>query len=134
MYINIQWMLNSLWSLALHLGTTLFIVHIPQATCLDHQNSLYYHNIALIETSSLKSWPNNRIYGENDARKAYQLNLYPTPNRDSCTSQSLVWPSCNFLNFSWNSILWLMNISTRMSNLLNMLSINAYVTPSITMI
>jgi hypothetical protein len=159
-------MLNFPWLLALHLGTMLFIAHMPQATCLDCPNSLYYHNIALIETSRLNSWPNNKMYGENDARKAYQLNLYPIPNHDSCSSQSLVWPfwcpyfckvlhlmtcticstnlyalgwyheimwwsirafSCNFWNFSWNSILWLMNISTRTPNLLNMLSINAYV-------
>ncbi len=141
-----------------------------QATCLDHSNSFYEHNIALIETSNLNSWLNNRIYGENDARKVYQVNLYPMFNHDSCNSQSLVWPfwcpyfckvphlticticstnlyalgwfhevmwwsirifSCNFWNFSWNSILWLMNISTRMPNLLNMLSINAYVVPSL---
>jgi hypothetical protein len=163
-------MINFPWLLALHLGTTLFIAHMTQTTCLDHPNSLYYHNIALIETSSLNSWPNNKIYGENDARKACQLNLYPIPNHDSSSSQFLVCPfwypyfckvphliicticstnlytlrwsheamwwsirafSCNFWNFSWNSILWLMNISTRMPNLLNMLSINAYVAPSL---
>jgi len=61
--------------IGIHLGTMLFIAHMPQATCLDRPNSLYYHNIALIETNSLNSWTNNRIYVENDARKAYQLNL-----------------------------------------------------------
>jgi hypothetical protein len=85
-------MINFPWSLALHLGTTLFIAHMPRATCLDHPNSLYYHNIALIETSNLNSLLNNRIYGENDARKAYQLSLYPIPNYDNCSSQSLIWP------------------------------------------
>jgi len=169
-YINVQRMLNFPWSLALHLGTTLFIAHIPQATCLDHPNSLYYHNIALIETNNLNSWPNNRIYGGNDARKAYQLNLYPILNYDNCSFQSSIWRfwcpyfnkvphlticticstnlnafglfhevmwwsikafSFNFWNFSWNSILWLMNISTKMPNLLNRLSINAYVAPSL---
>ncbi len=91
MYMNVQWMLNFPWSLALHLGTMLFITHMSQATCFDHPNSLYYHNIVLIKTSSLNSWPNNRIYGENDARKAYQLNVYPIPDHDSCSSQSLIW-------------------------------------------
>ncbi len=85
-------MLDFPWLLALHLGTTLFIAHMPQATHLDCPNPLYYHNIALIKTSRLNSWPNNKIYGENDARKAYQLNLYPIPNHDSCSSQSLIWP------------------------------------------
>ncbi len=170
MYINVQRMLNFPWSLALHLGTTLFIAHMLQGTCLDHPNSLYYYNIVLIETSSLNSWPNNKIYDENDARKAYQLNLYPIPNHDSSSSQVLVWPfwcpyfckvprftiyticstnlyalgwfhevmwwsiknfSCNLWNFSWNSILWLVNVLSRMRNLLNTPSINAYVAPSL---
>ncbi len=125
MYINVYRMLYFPWSLALQLGTTLFIAHMLQATCLDHPNSLYYHNIALIETSSLNSWPNNRIYGENGARKAYQLNLYPIPNHDSSSSQSLVWPfSCPY--FCKVPHLTIYTICST-----NMLSINAYVAPSL---
>jgi hypothetical protein len=34
---------------------------------------------------------NNRKYGENDAKKTCQLNLYPIINHGSYKSQSLIW-------------------------------------------
>ncbi len=45
-----------------------------------------------MEISSLGSQPNNKKYGENDAREAYRLNLYPMANHGNYMSQFLVRP------------------------------------------
>jgi len=39
-----------------------------------------------IKANKLGSWPNNKRYGEKDARETYQLNLYPITNHGSCRS------------------------------------------------
>jgi hypothetical protein len=44
-----------------------------------------------IEACSSSLQPNNKKYGEKDARKAYWLNLYPMVNHDNCKFKYLTW-------------------------------------------
>jgi hypothetical protein len=48
-----------------------------------------------IEVSNSCPWLNNRKFGGNDAKEAYQLNLYPIINDGSYKSQSLIWSFWN---------------------------------------
>jgi hypothetical protein len=122
-----------------------------------------------MEVGSLGWWPNNKKYGENDAREACQLHLYPMAKHGNYRSQSLVRPfwkpylhnlhftvytihlansfalkwshevvqwsinasSHNFWKSSQNFIVWSMRTSVGTLNIFNILSKNAYATPSL---
>jgi hypothetical protein len=43
-----------------------------------------------IEVGSLRSWPNNKKYDENEIKNACQLTIHPIINHGNKRSQSLV--------------------------------------------